>query len=83
MHLEEWIGHRPAANGRQHFQIRMGFFQRHQLTKVTFVGVVPVGHASLRFLQCRPRIVNGHGVILTARTGALQRGEAVAVLNRF
>ena len=72
IHLIERIGQGPATNGWQNFQVRMGFFHRHQLPIVTFVGIVPVAYAFLRFLQRSPWIVNGHGVVLTASTGAFQ-----------
>ena len=82
-HVEERIGQRPATDGWQHFQVRMRFFQLHQLAKVTFVRVVPVGDARLRFLQRSPRIVNGDGIVRTARAVALQYGEAVTAFNGF
>ncbi len=82
-HVEERIGKRPAADRWQHFQVRMCFFQRHQLAKVTFVRVVPVGDASLWFLQRSPWVVDRHGIVRTALTVVLKHAEAVAAFNGF
>ena len=73
IHLEERIGQRPAAYGRQDLQIRMRLFHRHQLTVVTFVRLVPAGYALLRLLQRRPGVMDSHGIIRASLTGAFQR----------
>ena len=83
MHLEERIGKRPSPNRWQDFQIRVRFFQRHQLTEVAFIRVIPVRDASLRFLQRRPRIVDRHGIVLSAIAGAFQRFKTVAAFDGF
>ena len=82
-HMIERIGQRPAADGWQYLQVRMRFFQRHQLTKVTLVRVVPARNASLWLLQCSPRIVDCHGEIRAALTVALENFEAVTAFNGF
>ena len=82
-HVEEGIGERPAADRWQHFQVRMRFFQRHQLAKVTFIRVVPAGDASLWFLQRSPWVVDRHGIVRTALTVVLEHAEAVAAFNGF
>ena len=85
IHLIERVRQRPAAYGWQDFQIGMGFFHRHQLAVVAFVRVVPVAYALLRLLQRSPRVVDRHGVVLAALTGAFQRlqraGGFGAVVN--
>ncbi|MNN31912.1 hypothetical protein D3C81_1456180 [compost metagenome] len=53
----------------------MCLLQRHQLTKVAFVGVVPGGHAFLPFLQCGKRIVDRHLEVFTPLARTLQRLE--------
>ncbi len=83
MHFEERIGKGPATDRRQHFQARVGFLHCHQLAEVTFVGIVPAAYASLRLLQCGPRVVDRHLEVLTASTGALKRFEAVTAFDGF
>ena len=83
MHFEERIGEGPATDRRQYFQSWIGFLHCHQLAEVTFVGLVPAVEASPGLLQCGPRVVNRHLEVLTARTGALQRFEAVTPFDGF
>ncbi|AIE47751.1 hypothetical protein pesp020 [Peridroma alphabaculovirus] len=76
VHVEERVGQRPAADRGQHFEVRVGALQRHQLAKVALVRLVPRGHAFLRFLYGRPRIVDGHLEVGAAGARSLQRLEA-------
>ena len=61
----------------------MRFFQRHQLAKVTFVRIIPVGDSSLWFLQRSPWVVDRHGKVRTALTVVLKHAEAVTTFNGF
>ncbi|MNM13137.1 hypothetical protein D3C81_233230 [compost metagenome] len=74
-HKEERVGQCPAADRRQDFQIGTRLFERHQLTEVAFVGVIPGGDALLPFLQRGERIVDRHLEVFTALAGTLQRLE--------